>query len=205
MFAEDRTIAQLNADALADIARHSLGAKHAPPALRSATVVVRVDADAIVSGRGDATIDGIEQPVSVASARELAMSAGISPLLLDRRSERLDLGRATRLFTPAQKIVLVDRDGGCAWPGSVRPPSHSQAHHTAWWDRDDGETNHDNGVMLCSHHHHRVHDDGWRIFIRDGCSWFVPPPHLDPEQRPRPGNLAPERLADLAFAEPDAA
>ncbi len=117
LFAEDRTIAQLNADALADIARHSLGAKHAPPALRSATVVVRVDADAIVSGRGHATIDGIEQPVSVASARELAMSAGISPLLLDRRSERLDLGRATRLFTPAQKIVLVDRDGGCAWPG----------------------------------------------------------------------------------------
>ena len=173
LFAEDRTIAQLNADALADIARHSLGAKHVAPALRAATVVVRVDADAIVSGHGHATIDGIEQPVSVATARELAMSAGISPLLLDRRSERLDLGRATRLFTPAQKIVLVDRDGGCAWPGCRRPPSHSQAHHIAWWERDDGETNHDNGIMLCSHHHHRVHDDGWRIFIRDRCSWFV--------------------------------
>lgn len=205
LFAEDRTIAQLNADALADIARHSLGAKHAPPALRSATVVVRVDAEAIVSGRGHATIDGVEQPVSVGTARELAMSAGIAPLLLDRRRERLDLGRATRLFTPAQKVVLVERDGGCAWPGCSRPPSHSQAHHIAWWERDDGDTNHDNGIMLCSHHHHRVHDDGWRIFIRDGSSWFVPPPHLDPGQRPRPGNLAPERLAAHAFAVPPAA
>ena len=199
LLAEDRTIAQLNADALADIARHSLGAKHAPAALRSATVVVRVDSEALVSGRGHATIDGIEQPVSVGTARELAMSAGIAPLLLDRRSERLDLGRATRLFTPAQKVVLVDRDGGCAWPGCSRPPSHTQAHHIDWWERDGGPTDLHNGIMLCSHHHHRVHDSGWRIDIRDGCSWFIPPPHLDPEQRPRRGNLAPDRLGATAL------
>ncbi|WP_232497952.1 hypothetical protein [Agromyces humatus] len=143
--------------------------------------------------------------MSIGTAREVALSAGISPLLLDRRSERLDLGRATRLFTPAQKVVLVDRDGGCAWRGCGRPPSHSHAHHIAWWERDDGPTDHGNGIMLCSHHHHRVHDNRWRIFIRDGCSWFVPPPHLDPEQRPRRGNLVPERLIALAIAAPAAA
>lgn len=205
LLAEDRTIAQLNANALADIARHSLGANNAPPALRSATVVVRVDAEALVAGRGHATIDGIEQPVSVGTARELAMSAGIAPLLLDRRSERLDLCRATRLFTPAQKFVLVDRDGGCAWPGCSRPPSHAQAHHIDWWERDGGPTDLRNGIMLCSHHHHRVHDSGWRIDIRDGCSWFIPPPHLDPEHRPRQGDLAPERLSATALGAPAAA
>ncbi|MBM7832039.1 hypothetical protein JOE59_002744 [Agromyces cerinus] len=188
LFDEQRTIAQMNADALADIARLSLGAKQAPAALRQATVVARIDADSLVTGRGRATIDGIDQPVSVATARELAMAAGISPLLLDHRSEPLELGRAARLFTPAQKLALVERDGGCAWPSCNRPPSHTQAHHIRWWKRHRGRTDVDNGIMLCSHHHHRVHDDGWVITVRDAQTWFTPPVHLDPQQRPRPGN-----------------
>ncbi|HEY9324109.1 MAG TPA: DUF222 domain-containing protein [Agromyces sp.] len=188
LFEEQRTIAQMNADALADIARLSLGAKQSPAALRQVTVVARIDADTLVAGHGHATIDGIDQPVSVATARELAMSAGISPLLLDHRSEPLELGRAARLFTAAQKLALVERDGGCAWPACNRPPSHTQAHHIRWWKRQRGRTDIGNGIMLCSHHHHRVHDDGWVITVRDAQTWFTPPVHLDPQQRPRPGN-----------------
>jgi hypothetical protein len=191
LFREERTITQMNADALADIARLSLSSAGAPPALRSVTVVARLDVDALVSGRGHATIDGVDQPVSVATARELAESAGVAPLLMRNDCEALELGRARRLFSPAQKIALVERDGGCAWPACHRPPSHAQAHHIAWWGRHRGRTELSNGIMLCSFHHHRVHDDGWSIFIRDGRSWFVPPAHLDPEQRPRPGNVSP--------------
>jgi hypothetical protein len=187
--AGQRTIAQLNADALADIARLSLSSASAPPALRSATVVARVEVEALVSGRGHASIDGIDQPVSVATARELAESAGIAPMLMHKHGEVLDLGRAARLFSPAQKLALAERDGGCAWTGCTRPPSHAEAHHIAWWGRHDGRTDLSNGIMLCSFHHHRVHDDGWSIRIRDGRSWFIPPPHLDPNQRPRPGNI----------------
>ena len=158
-------------------------------------VIARVDADALVSGRGHATIDGIEQPVSIDTARELAMSAGISPLLMAEGCERVELGRSRRLFNSAQKAVLVARDGGCAWPGCQRPPSHTQAHHIRWWKRDAGPTDLENGIMLCSHHHHRVHNDGWVISIRAGRSWFIPPAHLDPEQVARPGNIAPDHLA----------
>ncbi|RXZ68782.1 HNH endonuclease signature motif containing protein [Agromyces albus] len=192
--AEDRTIAQLNADALADIARLSLSSADAPPALRTAVVITRIDLDALESGHGHATIDGIDQPVSASTAREIAASAGVTPMILSGTGEVLDLGRTARLFSPAQKIALVERDGGCAWPGCHRPPSHTQAHHIAWWKRDSGPTDLANGIMLCSHHHHRVHDDGWRIVIRDRRSWFIPPPHLDPEQRPRPGNVAARHL-----------
>jgi hypothetical protein len=191
LFLEERTIAQMNADALSDIARLSLSSVGAPAALRSATVVARIDVEALVSGRGHAAIDGIDQPVSVATARELAESAGVAPLLMRNGCEPLDLGRAARLFSPAQKLALVERDGGCAWPACQRPPSHAQAHHIAWWGRHHGRTELPNGIMLCSFRHHRVHDDGWGIRIRDGRSWFVPPVHLDPEQRPRPGNVAP--------------
>ncbi|MGW9629441.1 DUF222 domain-containing protein [Agromyces sp. NPDC055520] len=188
LFDEQRTIAQMNADALADIARLSLGAKQAPAALRQATVVARIDAESLATGHGHATIDGIDQPVSVATVRELAMSAGISPVLLGRHAEPLALGRAARLFTPAQKLALIERDGGCAWPACNRPPSHTQAHHIRWWKRHKGRIDLSNGIMLCSHHHHRVHDDGWVITVRDGQTWFTPPLHLDPQQRPRPGN-----------------
>jgi hypothetical protein len=188
--AEQRTIAQMNADALADIARLSLSSADAPPALRSAVVVTRIDADSFVSGTGHATIDGIDQPVSAATAREVATSAGVAPMLMSRHHEVLDLGRSARLFSTAQKVALLERDGGCAWPGCQRPPSHAEAHHIAWWERDHGPTDLSNGIMLCSHHHHRVHDDGWRIVIREQRSWFIPPPHLDPEQRPRAGNVA---------------
>jgi Domain of unknown function (DUF222) len=194
MFDEERTIVQLNADALADIARLSLSSADAPPALRGAVVVTRIDNGALVTGEGHATIDGIDQPISGASAREIAASAGIIPLILGRKSEVLDLGRAARRFTPAQKLALIERDGGCAWPGCHRPPSHTQAHHIRWWKRDRGKTNLSNGIMLCSHHHHRVHDDGWHIEVREHRTWFTPPAHLDPEQRPRAGN---SRLRDL--------
>ncbi|MGW4929701.1 DUF222 domain-containing protein [Agromyces sp. NPDC004153] len=195
LFAEDRSIAQMNADALADIARLSLSSPEAPPALRSATVIARVDAEAIVTGRGHATIDGVDQPVSIQTARELAMSAGISPLLMADGCEKVQLGRSLRLFNSAQRAVLIARDGGCAWPGCQRPPSHTQAHHIEWWTRDHGPTDLENGIMLCAHHHHRVHGDGWKILIREGRSWFIPPPHLDPVRRPRPGNTAPDHLA----------
>ena len=200
MFAEERTIAQLNADALADIARLSLTSADAPPALRGAVVVTRIDLDALATGTGHATIDGIEHPVSASTARELAASAGIIPMVLSGTGEVLDLGRAARLFTPAQKLVLVERDGGCAWPGCRRPPSHAQAHHIRWWKRDRGPTDVSNGIMLCSHHHHRAHDDGWVITVRGNRTWFTPPVHLDPEQRPRAGNSPLRDLGELRAA-----
>ncbi|WP_022889029.1 HNH endonuclease signature motif containing protein [Agromyces italicus] len=198
---EQRTIAQMNLDALADLARHSLGAVDAPAPLRQAMVVARIDGEALETGRGYGTIDGIEQPVSVSSIQELAMSAGISPLYVGEGRENLQLGRSRRLFSQAQKLVLTERDGGCAWPGCTRPPSHTQAHHIRWWSRHQGRTDFDNGIMLCAHHHHRVHDDGWAILIDQGYTWFVPPAHLDPSRRPRAGN---RRLPSIAPPPPDA-
>lgn len=200
--AEQRTIAQMNLDALADIARHSLSANDGPVALRQAMVVARVDAAALESGRGHGTIDGIDQPVSIPSIEELAMWAGISPLYYGDGCETTRLGRSRRLFSQAQKIVLIERDGGCAWPGCTRPPSHTQAHHIRWWKRHRGRTDLDNGIMLCAHHHHRIHDDGWVILIEHGFTWFVPPAHLDPDRRPRPGN---RRLPSIAPPPPDIA
>jgi hypothetical protein len=40
-------------------------------------------------------------------------------------------------------------------------------------------------VLLCVHHHDRVHRDGWTIKMIDGRPWFIPSAWFDPEQRPR--------------------
>ncbi len=108
-------------------------------------------------------------------------------MVLGRDSEVLDLGRSKRLFSPAQKYALAERDGGCAWTGCPHPPSYAQAHHIRWWDRDVGPTDLKNGILLCSQHHHRVHDDGWDISVRDNTPWFTPPAHHDPTRTPRRG------------------
>lgn len=224
-----RSIPQLQADALADLARHALGCAEMPSAART-TVVVRMHAEALEAalsaapGRPAAsissapadgpiefgsgltahsrppvahgTIDGFDRVVSAATLRRLAADAEIIPMVLGGRGEPLDVGRARRLFTRAQRIALAERDGGCASCG--RNVGYVEAHHIRWWQRDIGPTDLDNGVLLCTHCHHQMHRDGWRIIARRDEIWFVPPPHIDPEQRPRLGGRARFELRDVA-------
>lgn len=185
--ADDRTIPQMQADALAMIARHVLGCSGMPQAPAMA-LVVRTDLDTLVDGVGHATIDGLSQPVSASTVRKLAAATGIIPAVLGTDSIPLDLGRTNRLFTRAQRIALGERDGGCACCGL--PLSYVEAHHVQWWKRDTGPTNLDNGVLLCPPCHTRIHEDEWVIRVRDSQIWFIPPPHVDPTQTPRLGGNA---------------
>jgi hypothetical protein len=80
--------------------------------------------------------------------------------------------------------ALVARDQGCAFPGCDRPPSWCDAHHCVYWSRG-GPTALGNLCLLCAHHHDAVHHDGWEIEMIEGLPWFIPPPIIDIEQRPR--------------------
>lgn len=203
---ETRTLPQLRADALADLCRHALGCDQSTLPLETTTVVVRVSLDVLTGGTGVAEIDGIGQPVDAATARRMAAAAEIIPVVLGTDGEVLDLGRATRSFTRAQRLALHERDGGCAACGL--PGAYAEAHHLVWWSRG-GRTDLHNGVLLCTACHHRVHDDGWEIRIdppprnrptesrRDArrdlageTVWFIPPAYLDPARTPRLGGRA---------------
>jgi hypothetical protein len=184
---EYRSLAQMRSDAATDIFRHHTTGTSPGGSLPAATMIVRISLDALTTGLGYGDIDGIPTPISAATARRLAADANIIPIVLNGNSEILDLGRAQRLFTPQQKLALAERDGGCAWPGCPHPPTYTEAHHLHWWNTHHGPTNLDNGILLCSHHHHRIHNHGWQIHIRDNIPWFTPPHHIDPHQRPRQG------------------
>jgi hypothetical protein len=195
--ADRRSIAQLQADALADIAAHALGCDSNAPALAGATVIVRVGVNDLTDGTGYATIDGIDQPISISAARRMAASGGVIPYVLGTDSEILDWGREKRFFTRTQRLALVERDGGCA--ACTLPPSMTRAHHIDWWQRDLGRTDLNRGVLLCDNCHHRVHDNGWEIRIEGtGVTakvWFIPPPSVDPERTPRLGGTVRYNLA----------
>ncbi|MCB2412153.1 HNH endonuclease [Demequina sp. TTPB684] len=184
---DQRTAGQMRADALRDLARHALGCKETTSSGIRTTLVVRMNLADFNSGEGLGSIDGIARPVSVGELRRLAGEAGIIPQVLGGPGEVLDQGREVRMFTRAQRLALLERDGGCA--KCHAPPEHCEAHHIDWWEHG-GRSDLNNGVMLCTRCHHDIHRQGWGIRIRDGQVHFIPPPDIEPAQTPRLGGRA---------------
>jgi hypothetical protein len=84
-------------------------------------------------------------------------------------TQPLEVGRATRVVSPAQRTALAVRDGGCVVPGCDRPPPWCEAHHLRHW-RHGGATDLGNLVLLCRAHHRAVHEGHQRLH----------PPHRHP-------------------------
>ena len=185
------SIGHRRAEALVQMARHASahaescngegGGRH--------TVIVGLSHQALIDGLGTAgTPDG--QRLPAATVRRMACDAGIIPAVYGSDSEILDFGRRTRTIANGLRHFIVARDGGCVWPGCDRPPSWTEAHHREQWLRDHGETEPENLDSLCSHHHHKVHEDDWKITIGDDpdrTPWFWPPdgrPPLQGQRRP---------------------
>jgi hypothetical protein len=121
--------------------------------------------------------DGTTLPMSEL-ARFLCDSE-LGRVVLDAASVPVDLGRTSRLFSAAQRRAVIVRDRGCAWNGCDVPAAYCEVHHIRWWDRDRGPTNLDNGVLLCSHHHHTVHRHDLAIVragppVRGRGAWAEP-------------------------------
>ncbi|NMR28695.1 DUF222 domain-containing protein [Crystallibacter degradans] len=135
-----------------------------------------------IGASADAVFGGLISPKTV---RKIACDADLIPLVLGGKGEILDIGRAQRLFTPAQRRALVARDKGCAFPDCTMPAPWTEAHHIKFWEKHNGPTSVHNGCLLCSYHHHLLHDENWIIEIRDGIPWFIPPRYIDPDQKPR--------------------
>jgi hypothetical protein len=96
-------------------------------------------------------------PITAGEARRLACNSGILPAVLGGDSQPLDLGRARRLFSPAQRKAMAIRDQTCRAEGCDVPAAWAEAHHVTPWITG-GATDLADGVLLCSFHHHRAHD-----------------------------------------------
>ncbi|WP_258073899.1 HNH endonuclease signature motif containing protein [Arthrobacter sp. Y81] len=132
-------------------------------------------------GTGSFTFTG---PVAASMVRKIACDADIIPVLLGSQGRILDIGRTTRIFPPHIRKAITARDQGCAFPGCTIPAPWCEAHHITYWSHG-GNTSADNGTLLCSHHHHLIHKEQWTIQVKSGIPWFIPPPHIDPRQKPQ--------------------
>ncbi|MDY7528042.1 HNH endonuclease signature motif containing protein [Cryobacterium sp. 10C2] len=132
-------------------------------------------------------IEGTAVTVSAETLERNRCDSGLLDVTFDDHGHGVDLGREQRTFSPAQRAALSLRDGGCMWPGCDRPPSWTETHHIQHWKDDTGQTNLDQGILLCRADHLRLHNEHWRITRDDtGQYWLTPPPGLDPEQKPIP-------------------
>ncbi|MDQ6840326.1 MAG: HNH endonuclease [Actinomycetota bacterium] len=165
---------RLRAEALVVMARLATAAD---PARRGARPLINVLIDLpTLEARADrpATLDG-GGVLTAEAARRLACDADVARVLTGPDGAVVDLGRTARTATADQWRALRLRDGGCTWPGCDRPPSWCQAHHIVWWEHQ-GRTDLSNLTLLCSHHHHRIHDAGWHLQrVDDGGLLFTGP------------------------------
>jgi hypothetical protein len=144
-----------------------------------ARVIVHLDAST-----GAARLEGGPE-IPDSTAERLACDARVQALLNDRTGNRMYLGRARRLATPAQIAALTVRDGaGCQFPGCTHT-RHLHAHHVVHWLYG-GRTDIDNLILICSHHHMAIHDHGYRIRRLAGQWEF-----RRPDGTPLPATAAP--------------
>jgi len=163
-------------DALVEMARRASATNDDRPAARP-LIIVRVElADLESRARWAVTPNG--DVIDNTTLHRLLCDADISRVITRGDSEILDVGRASRTATAAQRRALTIRDGGCVFPGCDRPPGWCQAHHINWWENN-GPTDLANLCYLCSRHHHEIHrrrfnvqrqPDGTLVFTRsDGA------------------------------------
>ena len=96
------------------------------------------------------------------AARLRAAAALLPPTLGGAPAQPLEVGRASRVVTAAQRTALAIRDGGCVFPGCDRPLAWCEAHHLRHWLHG-GPTDLENLALLCRTHHRTVHEGGWRL------------------------------------------
>lgn len=182
---DERTTEQIASDAFTELLRQAATIDR-DVLLGKGTPAVRVlvQATDLVAGVGHGVIEGSGEAVSIGIVQALACAQGTRTALIDSIGNVLDLGREQRLYSGNQRVALAIRDGGCLWPGCERPPSWCEAHHIDQYVRDNGRTDLERGVLLCKHHHLKLHNEGWRIRRRDGGYWLHPPPDRNrPAQR----------------------
>lgn len=181
---DPREAGERNGDALAEILQLAATSADTPvEAGEPVNLHVTVGYDALRDATGHATLDDAT-PLPAAQARRIACDSGIIPTVLGSASEVLDIGRKTRVIPAHIRRALIFRDRGCAFPACERPAKQCHGHHIRHW-ADGGPTALDNLVLLCGHHHRRIHHTEWSVRISRGRPEFIPPKYLDPRQQPR--------------------
>ncbi|KQQ05863.1 MULTISPECIES: HNH endonuclease signature motif containing protein [unclassified Rathayibacter] len=203
---DERTLAQLRADALADLLCDGDIAGTTPlsdgtttptfvPGIRAEVRLTLAASTAAGLDDAHADLDGCGA-IPAATARHLVgIAATFTRVLTDPDTGTVaSVGRTLRVPPPQMRLHLQLRDQTCRFPGCTRPASTAEADHTIEW-RNGGETALSNLASLCTAHHHVRHGDRWTYRLHpDGTTdWTTPtgrhvttPPPALPGRPPAP-------------------
>lgn len=99
----------------------------------------------------------------IETVRRWACIGSVTPVVVAADGTRIYLGRETRLANRAQRRALRVLYRTCALCDT--PFEHTQMHHVTWYTLQNGLTNIDNLVPLCSKHHRLAHEGGWKLSL----------------------------------------
>ncbi len=165
-----QAVAQLLSNgALGDATAPGVGAESSllPPArLGKPEFVAVIDAD-VMGTCGPVVEFAIPVEVPARVLAELAGDAEVHAVVVRNgvvlhAPGELNLGRSTRLANRAQRRALRALYRGCAIPGCSVAYDRCKLHHIIWW-RNDGTTDLDNLLPVCSAHHTKIHHDSWVV------------------------------------------
>jgi hypothetical protein len=120
-------------------------------------VSISVDETTLNAGHPHGVIADTEQPISPACTDTYLCDCKIHTIIRGPQREPLSFGDSQ--YTVPRKLFnqVAARDGGCRFPGCDRKIRHCDAHHLRYW-RHAGNTDYLNLALLCSRHHHYVHE-----------------------------------------------
>jgi hypothetical protein len=147
-------------------------------------VVAHTDLSFLRGGSGGAEIEGLGL-LSREAIRRISCSATVALALDDAFGHTMFEGRARRFASDAQRREVQRRDRRCRFPGCSNN-TFTDVHHIVHWI-DQGTTDLPNLVLLCDHHHHRVHEGKWEMTGNaNGILRFVGPNGRPMTSRPSP-------------------
>jgi hypothetical protein len=160
-----RTGRQRRADALVELASRQLQSGTLPMTRSQRPHLLLTTTRDYLGGAEGAAPAELSSAGSIAraTAQRLACDAAVSEVTVDNRGEPLAVGRTRRTVPGPMRRALVARDRGCCFPTCDRPPEWTDAHHLAFWTRDQGPTELDNLALVCRFHHRLLHEGGWTL------------------------------------------
>ena len=155
------------------------------------TVIVSTTLQELAAGAGRAMTGG----GTLLPTRDLIRAYHYLAVFDEHQSRPLYLGRARRIASTDQRVVLYAQDRGCTAPGCDVPGYWTEVHHVDDWARG-GRTDIDKLTLACKPDH-KMADKGWRtIKLANGQTQWIPPPHLDHGQARTNDYHHPERFFD---------
>lgn len=126
------------------------------------------------NGAGEVTIDWgipVEVPARVVAemiakgAAKVATVVVRNGVIVHAPGEMI-LGRSARHASRDQRRALRGLYRTCAVPGCSTHFDRCKIHHIIWWSHG-GSTDLENLLPVCVHHHHQIHDAGWKVILDD--------------------------------------